>query len=273
MLRGFLLNLQSWTWTLLNMERLRRRPPRPFWARPGRLLLGAGTAIVVIVLAMMFADAVTISHQRNLPHWIYRVFDDVTDFGRSHWVLLPTGGLVLLIAAVALPPLARMQQLVLVSVATRLGFIFASVAVPGLVVTILKRLIGRTRPYNWEKVGAFDFSPWRWNSEFASLPSGHGTTAFATAFAIGALYPRLRLPMWLFAAVIAISRVAVSAHYPSDVLAGAVVGTFGALAVRNWFAARHLAFVPAPDGTVHALPGPSWRRVGTAAAAAYRARR
>jgi hypothetical protein len=31
--------------------------------------------------------------------------------------------------------------------------------------------------------------------------------------------------------------------------------------VRNWFAARRLAFIPGRDGTVCAMPGPSWRRV------------
>ena len=85
--------------------------------------------------------------------------------------------------------------------------------------------------------------------------------AAAAAIAIGALWPKARLPMWIYAVVIMASRVIIEAHYVSDVIAAAFVGAFGAVLVRNWFAARRLAFVPGTDGAVHALSGPSWRRV------------
>jgi hypothetical protein len=38
-------------------------------------------------------------------------------------------------------------------------------------------------------------------------------------------------------------------------------GVIGALLVRNWFAVRRLGFVVTPEGAVHALPGPSRRRL------------
>ncbi len=47
------------------------------------------------------------------------------------------------------------------------------------------------------------------------------------------------------------------AHHPSDVVAGALTGIIGAMAVRYWFAARRLAFTIRPDGRIVALPGPS----------------
>ena len=72
--------------------------------------------------------------------------------------------------------------------------------------------------------------------------------------------------MLIYAAVIAASRVIITAHFVSDVVAAAFVGGFGAILVRNWYAARGLAFVPACDGTVHAKPGPSWRRIKSVAA-------
>ena len=77
------------------------------------------------------------------------------------------------------------------------------------------------------------------------------------------MWPRSRPLLWLYAVVIALSRVIIAAHYPSDVIAGACVGGFGALIIRNYFAARALSFAAAPDGTVHALPGPSLRRLGS----------
>jgi membrane-associated phospholipid phosphatase len=67
--------------------------------------------------------------------------------------------------------------------------------------------------------------------------------------------------MWIYAGVIAVSRVAVHAHFPSDVVAGAFVGIFGAVLARHWFAARRLAFVRGADGKVRALAGPSARRI------------
>ena len=83
--------------------------------------------------------------------------------------------------------------------------------------------------------------------------------------AVGLVWPRLRPIMLAYALVIAASRVIVLAHHPSDVIAGAVVGSVGALMVRDWFAARRLGFVIGPDGGVRALPGPSWRRLKTVA--------
>jgi undecaprenyl-diphosphatase len=93
------------------------------------------------------------------------------------------------------------------------------------------------------------------------LPSGHATNVFAALLAVGLVWPRLRAVMLIYALVIAASRVIVLAHHPSDVIAGAVVGTVGALLVRDWFAARRLGFVLDPGGGVRMLPGPSLRRL------------
>ncbi len=261
MMRRTVLNLVAWAWSLISLKRVRRRQWSPIWTRADLLLAGAAVALAAIAFSMVFLDAMTIAQQRNLPRWVIVSFESVTDFGRSGWVLAPIGALLVALATISSPALGRTSQLVIASLAARLGYVFLAVGFPGLVVTIAKRLIGRARPYFLETAGPFSFDPFRWNAEFASLPSGHGTTAFAAAFAIGALYPRARIWLWTFAALIAISRVAVSAHYPSDVLAGAVVGVFGALVVRNWFAVRRLAFVVAADRTVRPLPGPSCRRL------------
>ena len=67
--------------------------------------------------------------------------------------------------------------------------------------------------------------------------------------------------MWTYAVAIALSRVVLTAHFPSDVMVGAVVGVVGVLLVRDWFATRGLAFVLGADGTVRPLPGPSFARI------------
>ena len=135
---------------------------------------------------------------------------------------------------------------------------FLAVGVPGLFVAIIKRFIGRVRP---SAAGPFAYEPFHWRPDFASLPSGHTTTAFATLVAVGALFPRARPFLWGFALLIAVSRIAVTAHFVSDVLAGAAVGALGAWCVRDWFALRRLGFVVTRDGEVKALPGPSPGRI------------
>jgi undecaprenyl-diphosphatase len=64
-----------------------------------------------------------------------------------------------------------------------------------------------------------------------AMPSGHAATAFAAATAVGVVHPRLRAPLLLLAALIAISRVWLGVHYLSDVLVGSAIGVAVALAL------------------------------------------
>ena len=107
----------------------------------------------------------------------------------------------------------------------------------------------------------FLYNPFVWRASYAGMPSGHATTAFAVLVAFGTLWPRYRTVFLIYALLIAVSRVLVTAHYPSDVLAGALVGIGGAVLVRRYFALRGLGFGIAGDGTIHQYPGPSLRRI------------
>jgi undecaprenyl-diphosphatase len=227
----------------------------PAWRR---YLVGGAVAAVLVALAMILVDNRAYQFASGLPPWLVDGFYAITDFGRSGWILVPTGGLILVICLLASPALDHMTRGVLAMLAVRTGFIFIAVGLPSLLVTIVKRWIGRVRP---SVQGPFAYEPFSWRPEYASLPSGHTTTAFAALVAIGAIFPRARPFLWGYALLIAASRVAVTAHYSSDVMAGAVVGAFGALWVRDWFARRRLGFVVGTDGVVHALPGPSLNRI------------
>ena len=209
---------------------------------------------------MVFADAPIIRMVLRLPEGVVVAFNWITDFGKSVRFLVPIAVMLAVIATLASPALTSMSQRVLAGIAVRLGFLFAAIALPGLVFTIVKRLIGRARPLVGGSLDPFLHHP-GWSVEYASLPSGHATDAAAVATAIGALWPRTRPLMWTYAALIALSRVVLTAHYPSDVIAGVIVGAAGALLVRDWFAARGLAFTLAPDGAVRPMPGPSFARI------------
>lgn len=264
--RRCLLNLRLWLWAALSSARLRPAQRRPIWGR-SRVLLATGLgAFALIALSMLYLDALAIAEQRHVARPVVGFFAHVTGYGRSAWVLIPCAVAITLLAAACSPALGRVSQLVLAALAVRLGFLFAAVATPGLIVTLVKRLIGRARPYGFEAYGPLSFHSLNWNNAYASMPSGHSTSAFATAFALAALLPRWRALFWAFAVAIAVSRVAIGAHYPSDVVAGALVGLLGAIAVRNWFAMRRLGFVVAPDRSVRTMAGPTWQRLKRALA-------
>ena len=65
-----------------------------------------------------------------------------------------------------------------------------------------------------------------------SFPSGHATVSFACATTLALAVPRLQVPLYALAALIAFSRVYVGVHYPLDVLGGAVLGVGIAIALR-----------------------------------------
>lgn len=226
------------------------------WIVPAALL----TLLVVAVASMWLFDAFALREAHQIPKWVREIFRLISMLGNAGWFLWSAGILFVFLAASPRSRLTPVAQRVVVALVVRVGFLFLAVGLPALFTTIVKRVIGRGRPYVWSDPHPFDFTPLVWASDYSSLPSGHATNAFAAAIAIGSLWPGMRVPMWILAALIALSRIVVLAHFPSDVIVGAVVGITGALLVRSWFASRGLAFRVGSDGAIHHLPGPSWRR-------------
>ena len=64
-----------------------------------------------------------------------------------------------------------------------------------------------------------------------SFPSGHAATSFACATVLSAFAPRRRVAFFLLATLIALSRLYNGVHYPTDVVAGALLGVLVALTV------------------------------------------
>jgi membrane-associated phospholipid phosphatase len=232
----------------------------PWMSAPRQIAIATGIGIAVLLIVMVTIDAAAIRGVGHLPRWVISAFDDITDFGKSGWFLWPLG--LLFLALAALPPmLTSFSQRVLAAIMVRIGFLFTAIAVPSLFVTIIKRLIGRARPLVGGSLDPFLYSPFVWRAAYAGMPSGHATTAFAALVAFGTLWPRSRTLWLVYALLIAVSRVVVTAHYPSDVLAGALVGIAGAVMVRHFFAQRRLGFAVGPDAAIHQYAGPSLRRI------------
>ena len=85
----------------------------------------------------------------------------------------------------------------------------------------LKYAINRNRPYETYK----DIVPYHYDTD-PSFPSGHTSIAFANATSLSLQYPKWYViaPAYLWAGAIGYSRMQLGMHYPSDVLAGALVG-------------------------------------------------
>jgi undecaprenyl-diphosphatase len=241
-----------------------RPPSRPIpWPDAAHAALGAGAAIAAVVGTMLLFDAWALRYVAYLPQRLVAAFDAYTNLGEAGYFLWPLGIVLLALAAFDSPAIPKFSRQTLAAWSVRLGFVFTAIAVPSLFVTVVKRLIGRARP---SVVGSdvWSYQPFAWRVDHASLPSGHATTAFAALVAIGALFPQARGLMWIYALLIAVSRVVLVAHYPSDVVAAAIVGATGAWLVRQWFAARRLGFIVRAYGSVQPMPGPDIRRIAKA---------
>jgi membrane-associated phospholipid phosphatase len=104
-----------------------------------------------------------------------------------------------------------------------------------LLYTVCKWTAGRQRPVKLIDPLRFNPFPNGWRGFLdepnMSFPSGHTCLAFATAASLGICVPRWRFVFYPLAAVVAAERVAENAHYVSDVVAGAGLGTLSAYLV------------------------------------------
>ncbi|MDA1029252.1 MAG: phosphatase PAP2 family protein [Bacteroidetes bacterium] len=108
---------------------------------------------------------------------------------------------------------------------------FQSLVYASLLTNALKLGFGRARPNETDE--AYDFKPF---SGKTSFPSGHATTAFAAITPWLLYYPHSVTVIALVVATgTAFSRIPLLYHWPSDVVAGALVG----VATSSWLVRRH----------------------------------
>ena len=255
------LALVASTWA----AQLVRSPSQAHYAEGARrfsrnLLTTALVAAVLVAALMIWVDAPEIAlmpPRGTLGLWPFRV---LTDFGKDSYVLSLTT-LLLIAVALAAPAIHGSARRRLVVAALRLQFVWLALAVPLLFGELVKWIAGRGRPFVGGHANPFNFAPFAGTEAHASFPSAHSITAFALAFAVAALWPRMRGVMLAYALVIAFTRLVLLAHHPSDVVAGGAIGILGAMCVRYWFAARGLGFAIGEAGIISPLPDRPFKRV------------
>jgi len=198
-----------------------------------QLHLWLASLFVVTACAALPIDLVAaeFAKSQRLPGDVRKLFDVSEVFAHGLGVLL------ILIAALVLDPVNR----------PRLPRVAACAYGAGLVAQFLKYVLPRVRPNavdDFASVTALGtFLPWQGelpeqlrqlgSSAIQSFPSGHTATAVGLAWGLSWLYPRGRWLFAIFALLAAAQRVQSSAHFVSDTLFAAAIGTLVAGVVLN----------------------------------------
>jgi membrane-associated phospholipid phosphatase len=197
-----------------------RRSVAPFWAAIILGLLAAAALPMDLPLSR-------VCRRGDLPGDLVRLVNLSEVFAHG------AGVAMILLTAWALDPLRR----------RRLALVAAGAYGAGLAANVLKLLVARSRPHAFGDGDAvFDtfqawlpFLPGRltvpWNHGVQGFPSAHAATAVGLAIGLSALYPRGRWLFFAFACLASFQRITAGAHFLSDVLAGAALGCFVALAI------------------------------------------
>ena len=134
---------------------------------------------------------------------------------------LGNNGLIWIVATIVLLLMAKYRKVGYLSIISLVG----SLVMNNL---ILKNLVARTRPY--EVIEGLQHLIE--TQQDYSFPSGHTGAAFAAAVIFYIYLPkRYGISAIVLAVLISFSRLYVGVHYPSDVLAGAAIGTVIAMCI------------------------------------------
>jgi undecaprenyl-diphosphatase len=250
---------------------LLRRKTVDIHARPlltRAFLAAVAAALAAVVVLLLFGDPWLFRICGNLPAWCAGIGRILNRFGNGYNIFVPLAVLLALFACTASMKLSRAAHGLITLVAVRVAYLLAATGIPGLVSTLAKWFFGRARPKLSHKFGSlhFEYFTWTMDGIGLSFPSGHTTVAFSAAFALGTLAPPLRVPLFALAALVGAARVVLGAHYPSDVIAGALCGTVVAALVSRQFARQRLGLVVTAEGAIRPKPWPGRSRFAALAA-------
>lgn len=172
-------------------------------------------AALALPLFFLYLDKIIVTFMRNFYQTtaLNQLLETVGPFIRfiSHGATL-----IFIIFLLYLSGRFFSQRLYSIGRSALIGFISA-----GTLVQILKHLIGRARPRLTDNLIFIGPSI---KSGFDSFPSGHTAVAFCLAYILSHHFPRYKSLFYLFAVITGLERIEDISHFPSDVLAGAIVG-------------------------------------------------
>ena len=176
--------------------------------------LPLGLLIAVLVSLAIDLPVAGYARQTNHPRWLSELLENAEPFGHGY------GCTLIVIAVFVLDPARRKYFPHLL--AGSLGAGVAANAVKLLVIRLRPRDIEVLPENVWSTFGGL-WSMSQGNSS-QSFPSAHTAVAVGLAVMLSALYPRGRWFFTIIAILVGMQRVQCSAHFPSDVFAGAIVG-------------------------------------------------
>jgi lipid A 4'-phosphatase len=231
---------------------------RAFQRTPARILLAAVTAMIVIASSIALFDRPLALYFHSRDADLRALFDLTGQAGVTYGYLAVFG-----LAFVALHwggALSRLRRFAgsMRAFSAIPAFLFLSMAASGIVVDLLKFIFGRPRPKLLFANAAYDFTWLGLRPDHWSFPSGHSATIVALVTSLWFLWPRHLLFYGLVAAIVALSRVVVGAHYLSDVIAGALVAVLATWSVASIFAKSGIDLAAARRGGLGAGAGPRW---------------
>lgn len=237
----------NWARAASRLRAARGRRVPVDWPRIA-ILFAAG--VVLVVLTGWLFDARVIVWTETLPPAVHGFFAWSTRFGQSDWLLIPSGFLVVVVTLGDWRGVSRVNAAAWCEIGSFAALLFVVVAVPGLVTDIIKPIVGRFRP-DFVHESAFAFSPFSFGGyAHYSFPSGHATTMGAVA-ALAAFVPNaVTIPILIATAIVAISRVVIGVHFPSDVVAGALIGAGAGYFILRGMLEAGIVFVRRPDGSI-----------------------
>ena len=221
-----------WYLALLDTKEVFTSPAR--WSSRDWLTLGGISAGIGVV--MVFDEDIGRAIRRGRNDTLTNIFDNVQPFGNEY--AIGVVGTFYLWGEIFKDPRAK---------STALDSIAASGIASGLIVNATKYLVGRARPTDGN--GAYDFQPFSGHDSFLS---GHTTEAFTLASVITEHYDAwwVKVTAYGLAGTVGYARLNNNRHWASDVLAGAVVGTYVGKTVVRFNREHHrikLQPIVAPD--------------------------